>query len=185
MLKFSRFCLVAAPLLAAGLAAAPAQAVQGNEKVNMVIIYGDDKCPESQGDAITVCARKDEGERYRIPEPFRQQTGPGNEPWNSRVIAYERVGATGTQSCSPVGAGGWTGCSQQMISNAYAQKKASSDVQFSKMIEAEREKRLSTLDAEAKVMQQDSEAAQAAYEARRKAQAAADAKAAAAKPAGQ
>jgi hypothetical protein len=56
-------------------------------------------------------------------------------------MAYERIGATGTQSCSPVGAGGWTGCAGQFINNYYAEKKQQTDVHFSQMIEAEREKR--------------------------------------------
>jgi hypothetical protein len=152
-----------------------------SEKVNMVIIYGEDKCPVSKGDEITVCARKAESERYRIPEPFRDNPkGPQNEAWSQRVIAYERVGATGPQSCSAVGAGGATGCLSQFINNAYAEKKASSDVQFSKMIQAEREKRLATVDDEAAKTQSDVEDAERAYDARKKKQAEDDAKAKAA-----
>src|SRR5512143_3728234 len=52
--------------------AAPATAQNAPEpKVNQLIVYGDDKCPESTDDTITVCARKDEGERFRIPAPLR------------------------------------------------------------------------------------------------------------------
>jgi len=140
----------------------------GGERVNMVIIFGDDACPQGKGDEITVCARKAEGERYRIPEPFRENTGgPKNESWNNKVIAYERVGSTGAQSCSPVGAGGQTGCVSQFIKNAYAERKQSSDVQFSKMIEAEREKRLGKIDDEATRTQSDVEDAEKAYFARK------------------
>ena len=128
-------------LIAASPAAAePAQS--GGDKMNLVIIYGNDECPPSKGDEITVCARKDESERYRIPAPFRDHPAPGNEAWTNRVIAYESVGATGAQSCSPVGAGGWTGCEAKFIRNGMAEKKAQSDVQFSKLIDAERQKRL-------------------------------------------
>jgi hypothetical protein len=51
----------------------------------MVIIFGDDECPQGKGEEITVCARKAESERYRIPEPFRENTGgPKNEAWTNR-----------------------------------------------------------------------------------------------------
>ena len=161
----------AGPAMAAP-AAAPA------EKVNMVIIYGEDKFPVSKPDEITVCARKDEAERYRIPAPFRDNPkGPQNEAWTKRVVAYERVSASGSQSCSPQGAGGWTGCAGQFIKDAYAEKKQSSDVQFSKMIEAEREKRQAVIDEEAAKTQSDVEDAERAYEARKKKQAEEDAKA--------
>jgi len=176
--------IFASALVSGAVAGGPAMAtparsvpVAGAEKVNMVIIYGEDKCPVSKSDEITVCARKAESERYRIPEPFRDNPkGPQNEAWNNRVIAYERVGSTGAQSCSPVGAGGATGCLSQFIDRAYAEKKQSTDVHFSKMIEAEREKRLSNVDEEAAKTQSDVEDAERAYDARKQKQAEEDAK---------
>lgn len=141
----------------------------GQEKVNMVIIYGDDPCPKPTGDEITVCARKAESERYRIPAPLRDTPSREGDSWSNRVITYERVSATGTQSCSPAGAGGWTGCWGQMVHDAYAERKQSSDVQFSRLIEKEREKRLSTIDAQAAKTQADVEDAERAYEARQRA----------------
>ena len=135
----------------------------------MVIVFGDDACPVSTGNEITVCARKAESERYRIPAPFREQPSTKSESWTSKVIAYESVGSGGTQSCSPVGAGGWTGCASQFIHNGMAERKAGSDVQFSKLIDEARAKRLSTADSDAKQTQADVEAAEKAYEARQKA----------------
>ena len=170
--------IAANALLAAGLAfAAPAMAKDAapatrGEKVNMVIIYGNDSCPASTGNDITVCARKDEAERYRIPAPLREVATPQNEAWNNKVIAYETVGATGAQSCSATGAAGWTGCSNKLIHDAYAEKKTSSDVQFGKLIEQERAKRLSTLDQQAADTQSDVEQAERAYDQRKKAEAA-------------
>jgi hypothetical protein len=134
---------------AAFLGAAPALAQDAGEKVNQLIVYGDDPCPPSTGDEITVCARKDEAERYRIPEPLRETPSIRNEAWTNRVVAYETVGAKGTLSCSPVGPGGSTGCTQKLVQAAFAEKESSSEVRFSQLIEAEREKRLSTIDAEA------------------------------------
>ena len=144
----SRIALFAL-LCAAAPALTPALAQDGADRINQLIVFGDDPCPASTGDEITVCARKDEAERYRIPEPLRDSQSPANDAWNNRVLAYERVNRTGTLSCSPSGAGGWTGCSQKLIDAAYAEKDADPSVRFSELIAAEREKRLSTIDAEA------------------------------------
>lgn len=148
-----------------------AQAQEAGEKVNQLIIYGDDPCPQSAGDEITVCARKAESERYRIPAPLRE-TGnlQKNEAWNNKVLAYETVGNTGTNSCSPVGAGGWTGCSNRLIGNAYAEKRESTDVRFGELIQAERERRLASIDQDAAETQGRVEVAEKEYEARQRAQ---------------
>jgi len=71
-----------------------------------------------------------------------------NQGWTQRVKAYETVGAFGVNSCSPVGAGGASGCMSQLINSAYAEKKQTSDVQFGKLIEAERAKRMQPIDAD-------------------------------------
>lgn len=98
--------LVFASVAAVALLPAPAAAQsEAGDKVNTVIVYGDDECPPSTGDEIVVCARMDESERFRIPERLRQSTDPANEPWASRVRAYETVGNFGALSCSPVGSG--------------------------------------------------------------------------------
>ena len=101
------------------------------------------------GDQITVCARKDEAERYRIPELLRESDSPQNDAWNNRVLAYETVGKGGTLSCSPVGTGGWTGCVAQMVQTAYAEKESDPSLRFSELIAEERAKRLATIDEEA------------------------------------
>jgi hypothetical protein len=134
--------------------AAPALAQDAAEpKVNQLIVFGEDPCPQSADDTITVCARKDESERFRIPSELRESSSPQNEAWNNKVLAYERVMKTGTMSCSPTGAGGWTGCSGQLIDQAYAEKQSAPELRFSELIAAEREKRLATLDQEAAATQ--------------------------------
>jgi len=142
---------VALAVLAVGLACGtPARAQEAAEpKVNMVIVFGEDKCPESNADTITVCARKDEGERFRIPESLREHASPENEAWNQKVRAYETLTKTGAQSCSPVGAGGWTGCSAKLINDAYAEKKTDPGIRAGQLIAEERAKRLSTIDQDA------------------------------------
>ena len=78
----------------------------GDEKINQLIVYGNDKCPESTGDEIVVCARMDEADRYRIPSNLRgDPNDPRNQAMSERIKAYEYVGASGTMSCSPSGAG--------------------------------------------------------------------------------
>lgn len=166
MPRFPIFALTVIP--AALLAAAPAAAQDAGERVNQLIVYGNDPCPASKGDEITVCARKQESERFRIPEPLRGSQSPQNDAWNNRVLAYETVGATGTLSCSPVGAGGSTGCTQKLIEAAYAEKRETSDVRFSELIAAEREKRLSTIDTEATETQKRVEELERQYEEKRK-----------------
>lgn len=139
---------------ALGLASAPAAAQDGGgDKVNTLIIYGDDECPKSEGNEIVVCARMDEGERYRIPERLRQSNDPANEAWSSRVQSYETVGDFGPLSCTPIGSGGELGCTAKMIEAAYAERAQSSNVRFSQLIAEERAERLSTIDAEAAATQ--------------------------------
>ena len=163
----------AAALLAAVLAMPLPAAVQAQEspaeKINQLIVYGDDPCPASTDGAITVCARKDEEERFRIPKPLRDNPNATvNQGWTQRVKAYETVGATGVNSCSPVGAGGATGCMAQLINSAYSEKKQASDVQFGKLIEEERARRLQTIDADTAAEQARVEVLEKEYEARLK-----------------
>jgi len=141
---------IALAISASAIAASPATAQENpGDKVNQLIVYGDDPCPQSTGDEITVCARKAEEERYRIPEPLRGIDNPRNESWTQRVLAYETVGATGINSCSPVGSGGEFGCTQKLINAAYEERKNGSDVKFGQMIEQARKERTSTIDQEA------------------------------------
>jgi hypothetical protein len=138
------------------VALAPMPAVaqdDGGDRVNTLIIYGDDECPKSEGDEIVVCARMDEGERYRIPERLRQSDDPANNAWANRVQSFETVGDFGPLSCSPIGTGGELGCTAEMIEAAYAERAQSSNVRFSQLIAEERAERLATIDEEAAATQ--------------------------------
>lgn len=157
---------IAALILVAGIGlTAPAMAQDASEpRVNQLIIYGDDACPPSTDGEITVCARKDEDERFRIPTALREDEPRGpNEAWTQRVQSYETVGASGTNSCSPVGAGGFTGCMVQLIDTAYRERDDSNDVRFGELIAAERAKRLATIDADAAETQSEVERIEAEY----------------------
>lgn len=142
---------VVALALAGGLtlSAVPASA-QVDERVNIVIVYGDDECPVSTDGEIVVCPRLDESERYRIPSGLRGNPDAMEEqPWANRVKAYEMVGASGAMSCSPSGAGGFTGCTQQLVGQYVAEKESLGNVRAGQLVSAEREKRLAELDREA------------------------------------
>ncbi len=146
--------LALAAASAAAFAAVPAAAQEdAGDRVNTVIVYGDDECPQSSDTEIVVCARMDESERYRIPEALRQSSSPENEPWASKVRAYETVGNFGALSCSPVGSGGELGCTAKMIEAAYEERRTSSDVRAGELISAARTERLQTIDAEAAATQ--------------------------------
>lgn len=147
----------AAMIVATGFQAAPALAQdQAGDRVNQLVIYGDDPCPASTNGEIVVCARKDEQERYRIPETLRSG-GLGdakNQAWAERVKSYEYVGKSGAQTCSASGAFGFTGCTQKLLSQAYAEKGVDDTVNWGQLIEAERKKRLAQIDGDAEKVEQ-------------------------------
>ena len=148
-----RFSIISAALLLASPAVAQEQA--GDEKINTVIIYGDDKCVESTDDVINVCARLPESDRYRIPKTLRDDPNDARkEAWSNRVLAYEHIAATGTMSCSATGAGGFTGCGLKEIDAAFDERKSDPGLAFGRMIAAERKKRLEGIDAEAEQVEQ-------------------------------
>jgi hypothetical protein len=151
MTRLFAFAVTAAAL---ALASSPASAQEeAGDRVNTVIVYGEDECPQSTGSEIVVCARMEENERYRIPEALRQSSDPDNEPWANKVRAYETVGSFGALTCSPVGSGGELGCTAKMIEAAYQERATGSDVRAGELIAAQRAERLETIDAEAAATQ--------------------------------
>lgn len=117
MLKISSM-FAGAAILVAGAAMLETPAAAQNS-VSEIIVFGTDPCPRSTDDQVVVCARKPESERYRIPEVLRS-TGSiqAREAWANKAKVLETVGATGTNSCSPVGPGGFTGCLTRVIREA-------------------------------------------------------------------
>ena len=120
--------LVGTAAIAAGMTALPTPALAQQDAIAEVIVYGTDPCPRSSNNEVVVCARKPEGERFRIPEKLRTG-GPRQErqAWANRAKALETVGSTGTFSCSPVGPGGYTGCLTRVIKEAREQRKQSAE----------------------------------------------------------
>ena len=149
-----RLLSIAAACTAVALSPVPAAAQDdAGDRVNTVIVYGEDECQESSADELVICVRLNEGERYRIPEALRQSDSPANESWSNRVQSFEAVGDFGPLSCSPVGAGGELGCLAKIIEAAYAERRAGPSVRAAELIAQAREERLSTIDAEAAATQ--------------------------------
>jgi hypothetical protein len=95
------------------------------QRIRNIMLKDGEKCPAAQGDEIVVCGRLDPDEMYRIPKQFREPPyTPANNAWVNRaqtIMDVNRVGMP--NSCSPVGTGGQTGCSQMMIDNWYAARR--------------------------------------------------------------
>jgi hypothetical protein len=158
-----RTIIALAALLTAGAAFAqqPGVAVPGaaeaarqgpdDVRVNQLIIYGSDPCPQSQDpNEVTVCARLPEDDRFRLPPNLRQNPNdPASRAWAGRATELSYAGRTGAQSCSTVGGGGYTGCFDQMARQAVAERRNNDDVNWGRMIEEARQERLSRIDAEA------------------------------------
>ncbi len=153
---------VAAQDEAAPTASAPATPAP-TDSVRLVVVYGDDAPPETVGDEIIVVARKPESERFRIPENLRLSDSPENRSWAARAERFEMIGDFGTLSCDAAGAGGFLGCTQQMIDDFYKDKAEGSDVRFGQLIEMARAERLATIDEDAAAEQERVELLERAY----------------------
>lgn len=153
MTRLPLFALILAGCAIAMPAAAQKTVVDG-EKINQVIVYGDDQCAPSSSDEIVVCSRLPEAERYRVPQMFRgNPLDVRNEAWANKVVAVERIGRFGTDSCSPTGLGGFTGCTQALVAGAKAERQAADKTDWQTMIADERAKRIAGFDAASDVVE--------------------------------
>ena len=155
-MRTALIALVAAVLAGPALAQQPGVPVPGaadaaNIPVNQRIVYGDDPCTEGEDpEAITICVRYSEDERFRVPPNLRNNPNdPASQAWANRAIELSYVGRTGTESCSTVGAGGFTGCFNQIVRQARAERADNDDVNWARLIEEARQRRLAEIDAAA------------------------------------
>lgn len=124
-------------------------------KVNQLIVYGDDPCPQSTDEQINICARLPDAERFRIPPDLRDDpANPERESWSRKVERLEMAGKTGIASCSPVGPGAGAGCLTQLIREA-REEWAGSDVNWTRPIEDARRERLGRIDEESEEIDRD------------------------------
>ena len=123
MMSKISFMLAGAAVFVSGLALLETPAGAQNS-VSEIIVFGTDPCPRSTDDQVVVCARKPESERYRIPEVLRSTGSPqARQAWANKAKVLETVGATGINSCSPVGPGGFTGCLTRVIREARTERR--------------------------------------------------------------
>ena len=122
----------------------PTTADVSNLRVNQLVIFEGDACPASTDEVINVCAVLPSGDRFRIPERLRTDPNTNaTESWTNRALALSYVGRTGIGSCSTVGGGGFTGCAQQLINQAVAERRGRPEVNWARLIEQARQERLS------------------------------------------
>ncbi len=157
--------LAPAALLSAAVfaAASPAAAQGAGEKINMVIAYSADECPVAQPGELVVCEILVEADRYRIPSNLRTSSAPENVSRSRQVDEIKYVGDFGAMSCSPAGAGGFTGCTQKFIEAAYKDRAEADNVRFGLLIEEARAERLSNIDTEAAAEQERVESIEREY----------------------
>lgn len=107
----ARIAIAGLALIASGAGLEPASA---QKRERYIQIFGNDRCPPSTEDEAIICGKLPESERFRIPEQFREPTAADRVAKDERVTEMVYAGRTGTQSCSPVGPGGFTGCQEQL-----------------------------------------------------------------------
>jgi hypothetical protein len=141
------------------------------EKVKQVFVYGDDPCPQGEADEIVVCARMPDNERYRIPKDLRgDPNSPTVQSWVNRARSLETIGASGINSCSPSGAGGFSGCFAQLARKAKEERETTlGSASWADAVKAERDRRLGNLDAESEAIEALARADEAAADADAKA----------------
>jgi len=121
-----RYALVAALMLPGAAFAQDAAQDGPPERVRSVVLYGDQQCPKpTEEGEVVVCAQGDDSP-YRIPSELRQSVErPDAVSWAVRVDdVMNFANQTIPNSCSPIGSGGQSGCTMQMLRNWTAEKAA-------------------------------------------------------------
>src|SRR3546814_8966247 len=86
-----KICLTLLAVAVSSLMGSPAFA-ETPERVETLVVYGEDPCPQEHDGAIVVCARKPESERYRITKELRKKKEvAGSQGWGRRVETMESV----------------------------------------------------------------------------------------------
>ncbi|WP_339689299.1 hypothetical protein [uncultured Parasphingorhabdus sp.] len=105
--------------LCVGASAEVPTEVDTPERFSVLVTYGEDKCPEAEGDEIVVCAQRPESERYRIPKELREtaeEEQGGEQSWSSAVASHDEAARPGRpNSCSVVGTYGFSGCQASIM----------------------------------------------------------------------
>lgn len=94
-------------------------------RIRNVQLTANEKCPAAVGDEVVVCSTITEP--YRIPKPLRNppKKDAASQSWVNRAATMDDVGRRAgglPDTCSPVGSGGQTGCTAQMLQQYAAEK---------------------------------------------------------------
>lgn len=120
------FALLMAPVAWANEDAAPTSASAAPERISFLVTFGDEKCPEGVDGEIVVCAPAPEGDRYRIPKKLRagHDVVSSGGSWTAAVESLdEHASDLRPNSCSVNGSGGFTGCTQAMLRQWFAERR--------------------------------------------------------------
>jgi hypothetical protein len=148
--------LAAAALLALPLAAPAAAQTKGADlKVNQLIVYGNDACPQSTEEEIVICVKRQERDRYRIPENLRERGGPASNSWANRASELQYVGRSGVGSCSTSGPGGMIGCFDQLMNQARAERQEANAEDWNALVERARRERLGKIDEQSEEIERE------------------------------
>ncbi|WP_373476946.1 hypothetical protein [Sphingorhabdus sp.] len=95
------------------------------ERISFLVAFGEEKCREPVGDEIVVCANVPEGERYRIPLALRtKERVVTDRSWSSAVETLDTFAADlRPNSCSVNGSNGFTGCTQKLLQQWFAERR--------------------------------------------------------------
>lgn len=100
------------------------------ERMSFLVTFGAEKCPEAKGEEIVVCAVQPESDRYRIPKKLRapDDVAVGGGSWPAAVESLDTYSrALLPNSCSVNGSAGFTGCTQQMLQQWFAERRGQRD----------------------------------------------------------
>jgi len=104
-----------------------AESGQPPKRIRDVTLTTGQTCPKAEDGEVVVCRTLEDP--YRIPKPLRDQhpIAPQNQSWVNRAATMDEVGRKAgglPDTCSPVGSGGATGCTAQMLRQWTAEQKA-------------------------------------------------------------
>jgi hypothetical protein len=126
--------LLAALIALPGLAAAQDQTESGTapQRIRSLTLKAGEKCPPSTDNDIVVCSTLDQP--YRIPKQFRDDApiAAKNQSWVNRTATMDQVGRVAgglPDTCSPIGAGGQTGCALATNRAWAAERRAQRDAE--------------------------------------------------------
>jgi hypothetical protein len=106
-----------------------AQTGQPPQRIRSVTLTANEKCPPSTANEVVVCNTINPNDQFRVPKELRRppEVPARNQSWVNRAQNVDQVSRTAgglPNTCSAVGSGGQTGCSQMNARNWYLERQA-------------------------------------------------------------